>query len=127
MARNLIPSDQTIRAVKSGDTRKRLNDGEGLYLLLFVKGGAHGWRFAYSLAGHRNNLSLGTYPAVSLADARKAADAARALVAHGKDPSATRQATKADAQRRAMLQTWADYLDRLRKGGDVVALPQRQG
>ena len=29
-------------------------------------------------------------------------------------------------QRRTMMQTWADYLDRLRKGGEVVPLPQRQ-
>ena len=42
MARYLIPSDATIKAVRSGDTRKRLTDGDGLYLLLFVKGGAHG-------------------------------------------------------------------------------------
>ena len=42
MARNLITSDTTIRNIKPGDPRKRLNDGEGLHLLLFVKGGAHG-------------------------------------------------------------------------------------
>ncbi len=55
MARNPIPSDKTIKAIKPGDPRKRLNDGDGLFLLLFVKGGAHGWRFAYSLAGARNS------------------------------------------------------------------------
>ena len=55
MARNPIPSDKTIKSIKPADPRKRLNDGEGLFLLLFVKGGAHGWRFAYSLAGARNS------------------------------------------------------------------------
>jgi hypothetical protein len=39
MARALIASDTTIRNIKPGDPRKRLNDGEELYLLLFVKGG----------------------------------------------------------------------------------------
>ena len=29
-------------------------------------------------------------------------------------------------QRRTMMQTWADYLDRLRKGGEVVNLRERQ-
>ncbi len=29
------------------------------------------------------------------------------------------------AHRRAMMQTWADYLDKLRKGADVISLPQR--
>jgi hypothetical protein len=28
-------------------------------------------------------------------------------------------------QRRAMMQTWADYLDRLRKGGEVVPIQGR--
>lgn len=100
VARNLIPSDQTIRAVKPGDARKRLNDGDGLFLLLSVKGGAHGWRFAYSLDGKRNNLSLGTYPDVTLAQARKAADESRALVARGIDPSDNRKAGKAEVQGR---------------------------
>ena len=40
MARNLIPSEATIRAVKPGDPRRRLSDGDGLFLLLSVKGGS---------------------------------------------------------------------------------------
>ena len=60
MSRYLIPSDATIKAVRSGDPRKRLSDGDGLYLLLFVKGGAHGWRLDYSFQGRRKTLSLGT-------------------------------------------------------------------
>jgi hypothetical protein len=53
MARNLISGDLAIRAIKPGDPRKRLSDGDGLYLLLFVKGGAHGWRLDYSVNGVR--------------------------------------------------------------------------
>ena len=34
-------SDSTIRNIKPGDPRKRLTDGGGLYLLLFVKEGLH--------------------------------------------------------------------------------------
>ena len=30
-------------------------------------------------------------------------------------------------QRRTMMQTWADYLDRLRKGADVVPIRERTG
>lgn len=60
MARNLISSDATIRAVKPGDPRKRLSDGDGLVLLLFVKGGSHGWRLDYRFGGKRNMLSLGS-------------------------------------------------------------------
>jgi Arm DNA-binding domain len=87
MARNLIPSDATIKAIKQGDPRKRLGDGDGLLLLLFVKGGSHGWRFDYRIEGKRKMLSLGTYPDTSLAAARRKAEAARELVAEGFDPS----------------------------------------
>lgn len=108
MARNLIPGDVTIRSVKPGDTRKRLSDGEGLYLRLFVKGGAHGWRLDYTVHGVRKNLSLGTYPATGLALARDKGDKARALVAAGIDPSDNRKADKlAQAERRQAEQRQA--------------------
>ena len=94
MARNLIPGDKTLKAIKPGDPCKRINDGGGLYLLLFVKGGAHGWRFAYAHGGKRLLLSLGTYPDTGLALAREKADDARKLLAAGTDPSATRKASK---------------------------------
>ena len=95
MARYLIPSDTTIKAVRSGDPRKRLTDGDGLYLLLFVKGGAHGWRFDYTFQGLRKTLSLGTYPSTTLAIARRKADTAREQVADGQDPSQARKVQRA--------------------------------
>jgi integrase len=96
MPRHLIPGDTTIRAVKPGDPRKRLNDGAGLYLLLFVKGGAHGWRLDYAHGGRRKTLSLGTYPDTGLGLARRKADEARKLLAEGTDPSDARKSAKAD-------------------------------
>ena len=90
-------SDTTIRNVKPGDARKRLTDGKGLYLLLFVKGGAHGWRLDYAINGRRKTLSLGTYPDTGLKLAREKADEARRLVAAGIDPSDTRKESKAKA------------------------------
>ncbi|MEH0164462.1 tyrosine-type recombinase/integrase [Roseateles microcysteis] len=94
MARNLIPGDTTLKAIKAGDERRRMNDGAGLYLLLFVKGGSHGWRFDYSFGGKRKTLSLGTYPDTSLALARSKADEARKLVSAGIDPSSVRKEAK---------------------------------
>jgi len=108
MPRNLIPSDTSIRAVKAGDPRKRINDGGGLYLLLFVKGGSHGWRLDYSIAGRRKTLSLGTYPDTGLALARQRADEARKLVREGADPSAVRQASKDEAKRQREAERLAD-------------------
>jgi integrase len=101
MARSLIPSDTTIRTIKAGDPRKRLSDGDGLYLLLFVKGGAHGWRLDYTIHGRRKTLSLGTYPDTGLKAARAKAERARELVAAEVDPSDERkQATARHAQAR---------------------------
>lgn len=94
MARNQIPSDAAIRAIKSGDPRKRLNDGDGLVLLLFAKGGLHSWRLDYRFHGKRNTLTLGAYPDTSLALARRKAEAARQLLAEGFDPSQQRKAER---------------------------------
>ncbi|UDF34472.1 UNVERIFIED_ORG: integrase arm-type DNA-binding domain-containing protein [Shinella sp. XGS7] len=99
MARNLIPSDLTIRTIKPGDPRRRLSDGDGLYLLLYVRGGSHGWRLDYSFQGLRKTLSLGTYPDTGVALARQKADEARRLVAQGVDPSDARMEAKAQASR----------------------------
>lgn len=94
MAKNKL-TDTAIRAVKTGDPRTRLSDGEGLYLRLFVKGVSHGWRFDYSFQGRRKGLSFGAYPNTSLALAREKAEAARRLLANGVDPSEHRKGERA--------------------------------
>lgn len=108
MARDLIPGDATIKAIKLGDARKRLNDGDGLYLLLFVKGGSHGWRLDYAMAGARKTLSLGTYPDTGLALARRKAGDARKLISEGTDPSDARKASKTQAEQRREADRLAD-------------------
>ena len=94
MPRHLIPGDATIKAIRPGDPRKRLSDGDGLTLLLNGKGGAHGWRFDFRHHGKRNMISFGNYPDTSLALARRKADAARQLLAEGLSPSEERKAEK---------------------------------
>lgn len=106
MARHLIPSDATIRATKAKDKPYRLNDGDGLYLLIRPEGTPKGgwwWRLDYSITGRRKTLSLGTYPDTGLQLARRKADEARKLVEAGTDPSDIRKAGKAKhaAQREA--------------------------
>ena len=95
MRRNTISSDAAIRAIKPGDPRKRLSDGDGLFLLLFASSGLHGWRFDYRFGGKRKMLSFGVYPDTSLALARRKADEARRLLAEGINPSDQRKAAKA--------------------------------
>ena len=71
----------------------KLTDGQGLYLLVKVAGKY--WRFDYRFADKRKTLALGIYPAVTLADARKARDAARALLAQDIDPAAQKRMDRA--------------------------------
>ncbi len=65
----------------------KLRDERGMYLLV-KPDGARWWRFDYRRpgTGKRNTLSLGTFPDVSLKQARERRDAARKLVADGIDP-----------------------------------------
>lgn len=100
MGKHLIASNATITAIRSNDERSRLSDGDGLYLLLFVKGGSHSWRFDYSFDGRRKTLSFGTYPETTLSLARKKADEARQQVRSGVDPSDVRKAAKKASERR---------------------------
>lgn len=73
--------------------RVRLADAQGLYLEVLPAGGKY-WRLKYRYAGKEKRLGLGVYPAVSLAEARKERDKARALLEAGQDPSMARKEAK---------------------------------
>ena len=82
-----------IRNAKPGAKVRRLFDANGLYLEISPAGGKW-WRIKYRFQGRERRLSLGVYPATSLADARARRDDARKLLASGMDPSAQRKADK---------------------------------
>ncbi|RWO89569.1 integrase arm-type DNA-binding domain-containing protein [Mesorhizobium sp.] len=67
-------------------------DGDGLYLR--VQGENRSWVYIYSFEGKRREMGLGSYPLVSLADARLKADDARQVRATGGDPIMARDAAK---------------------------------
>lgn len=85
--------DTELRNAKPRETLYRLSDGDGLSLQVDPNG-SRAWRFRYRFQGRQKMLSLGTYPEVPLALARKRRDEARAQVATGIDPSAVRAAEK---------------------------------
>src|SRR5690348_2694677 len=93
-------TDRTIRNTKPDVKPIRLFDGGGMYLEIAPSGGKW-WRLKYRHGGKEKRLSLGVYPDVGLADARERRDAARRLIADGKDPSAERKAEKREAKGRA--------------------------
>lgn len=66
----------------------KLADGNGLYFIIDKKGYIY-WRFDYTrpVTKKRNSISFGTYPEVSLADAREKRAEYRKLIAQGIDPA----------------------------------------
>lgn len=64
-----------------------LHDGDGLFLLVKTSGKKL-WRFRYQrpVSGSRTNLSLGSYPALTLAAARQIRDQHLTTLAQGMDP-----------------------------------------
>jgi integrase len=85
--------DTSLRKVKPAAKPQKLSDGGGLHLLVQPTGSKL-WRLAYRFAGKQKTLALGSYPAVSLAEARSARNEAKKLLARRVDPSAQRKADK---------------------------------
>lgn len=87
-------TDAVVRRSKPQDKPYTLWDGRGLYLLVRASGGKW-WRLSYRLGGRKRIISLGVYPAVSLEKARQKLQAARELIADGRDPlQAKREAAR---------------------------------
>lgn len=86
-------TDQAIRKAKPSDKPLKLSDGGGMYLELRPSGRRY-WRLKYRIAGREKLLSLGVYPDVTLAEARRKRDAARDIIAAGNDPSEQRKTEK---------------------------------
>ncbi len=94
MARITKPLTATeIKNVKPTSKQFKLFDGHGLFLLV-KPSGTKGWRLKYRFAGKEKLLSLGPYPTITLADARKKRDTALKLLDKGIDPSLAKKAEK---------------------------------
>lgn len=93
-------TDVKVRTAKPKEKPYKLTDGEGLFLLVTPAGGKW-WRFKYRFAGKEKLLSFGTYPEVSLSDARDKRTEARRQVAAGIDPGSVRKAERLAGNDRA--------------------------
>ncbi|WAC49402.1 tyrosine-type recombinase/integrase [Asticcacaulis sp. SL142] len=77
--------DTHIRAAKPLDKQYKMYDEGGLVLLVRPYGQKL-WRLKYRFRGIEYQLSLGTYPATGLKDARKRRDEAKELLESGVNP-----------------------------------------
>lgn len=111
-------TDAAVRAFKPKAERYTVAEGAGFGLMVYPNG-AKSWLLRYTAAdGRRRPMVLGSYPDMSLTDARAAAAAARAQLTAGADPldhrREARQSLQAQAieRRRAptLAEAFADYL-----------------
>jgi|SRR5690242_11101841 len=86
-------TDFAIRNAKPRDKPYKLGDFAGLYIQVQPAGRKY-WHQKYRIQGREKKLSIGLYPYVSLSEARKRRDEARAQLAMGKDPSREKQLAK---------------------------------
>ena len=94
MARTTKPLTATeVKNSKPNGKQYKLFDGQGLFLLVKTSG-SKGWRLKYRFAGKEKLISLGPYPTVGLADARKKREKALKQLDKGIDPSLAKKADK---------------------------------
>ncbi|HHO48643.1 MAG TPA: DUF4102 domain-containing protein, partial [Desulfobacteraceae bacterium] len=93
-ARRITPLiDTKVRTVKPAKKPLKLFDGGGLFLLVTHPGGKL-WNFKYRFEDKEIKLSFGSYPEISLAEARQKRDLARNLLAKGADPGVIKKVQK---------------------------------
>ena len=103
-----------VENAKPGPKRKEVPDAAmpGLYLIIQPEPtGTKSWAYRYRFGGKTRKLTLGRYPKVDLAGARKLAKAAELEIRQGKDP----------AQAKAVPANFGDYADK------YFDSPQRRG
>ena len=116
-------SDATIRNLKPREKPYKVSDFDGLFVLVKPTG-SRLWQFKYRLDGKEKLLSIGPYPEITLAEARAARDAARALVAKSQDPSIAKQDNKREERERRGLtfETQAEaYFEKTQKEGRAAS------
>ena len=101
-------TDAKIRALKPAATRYLTTDGRGLALNVLPTG-ITTWQFRYRLNGNQEKVTLGRYPDLSLAIARKERDRLAQLVAAGTSPAHEKKQARGDhSEREPTLRSFAD-------------------
>ena len=82
-----------LNALKPAKKSYKRSDGGGLYIEV-MPNGSKLWRFKYRLHGVEKRQSMGKFPEISLANARKRRDEAKAFISAGRDPAIERRQAK---------------------------------
>ncbi|MBN9222776.1 MAG: tyrosine-type recombinase/integrase [Mesorhizobium sp.] len=109
-------SDVKCRNARPASKVVKLSDGGGLQLWV-QPGGSRLWRLAYRFDGKQKLLALGSYPLISLAEARQARDDAKRLMLAGIDPGQQRSLRKAESAKDSFRSIAHEYVEKLKKEG----------
>ncbi|HCN0938240.1 TPA: tyrosine-type recombinase/integrase [Escherichia coli] len=82
-----------IRTLKPSDKPFKVSDSHGLYLRV-KPGGSRHWYLKYRISGKESRIALGTYPAISLSDARQQREGIRRMLALNINPVQQRAAVR---------------------------------
>lgn len=102
----------SARGLAAATKPGRYGDGGGLYLVV-SSDGSRKWVFRFAWNGKQRDMGLGAVRDVSLAEARVAANAARAHVRAGRDPIAERDCARHAA---SGVPTFGEMADQLIEG-----------
>lgn len=81
-------TETSIRALKPAARAFKVSDGGGLHILV-TPAGSKIWRLVYRAGGRQRCMTLGAYPKLTLANARKQREDAKAMLRSGSDPGAS--------------------------------------
>lgn len=116
-------TDAAVRQARATGKDYTLPDYDGLTLAVSATG-TRSWYFRYYWLGRQKRMSLGTYPEISLREARTRRDDARSLVAQGINPLRQREKDRRNATQaeentfEAVYEKWYKFRQqgRLKKG-----------
>jgi len=117
-------TDTQLKRAKPHTKPYELADGGGLVAEV-MPSGTIAWRYRYRLNGKREKVSIGKYPAVSLAKARAKATDYAVMVADGESPMTAKREDKLARQTPSKVSDFAEFwltevIDKTRKDATQI-------
>lgn len=109
---NYTLTPKAISAAKPKESAYSLTDGGGLHIEV-LPSGSKVWRFKYHMGDKREKVTIGSWPAISLKDARDEHERMRAMVARGRSPAKEK---KAEAERKQVEEAQAVTFEQYARG-----------
>jgi integrase len=115
-------NDAKIRALGPSDKDYKVNDSPKLWVVVTPKGSKI-FRYRYTFAGKDQQISIGKYPLIKLAEARSIRDGYDEMLAHGINPSVKKRDEKI-IQRVSNGNTFEKFAEAYLKFRDTEVTPK---